>query len=246
MRYLPLDDVDRALMLRRVGASAIDDLFADIPVDHRLKGDVALPRGQSELAVERALVALSKRTKPASAMASFLGAGAYRHHVPASVDHLIQRSEFLTSYTPYQPEIAQGTLQMLFEFQTQVAQLTGMEVANASMYDGSTACLEAITMAHRLTGRDKAMLSGGLHPHYTDTAASFAALAGHEIVALPLDPAGEEDIGAHIDAATSCIVVQIARRFRAPARSGRPGQSRASQRRAADRGRHRGACVGRA
>ncbi len=208
MRYLPLDDVDRGLMLQRVGASTIDDLFADIPVKHRVKGDVALPRGQSELAVERALTALSKRTKPASAMASFLGAGAYRHHVPSSVDHLIQRSEFLTSYTPYQPEIAQGTLQMLFEFQTQVASLTGMEVANASMYDGSTACLEAITMAHRLTGRDKALLSGGLHPHYTETATSFATLAGHEIVALPLDPGGVEDIAGQIDAATSCIVVQ--------------------------------------
>jgi glycine dehydrogenase subunit 1 len=208
MRYLPLDEIDRALMLQRIGASTIDDLFADVPVENRIKGDVALPRGQSELAVERALVALSKRTKPASAMASFLGAGAYRHHVPASVDHLIQRSEFLTSYTPYQPEIAQGTLQMLFEFQTQVAQLTGMEVANASMYDGSTACLEAITMAHRLTGRDKALLSGGLHPHYADTASSFAALAGHKVIALPLDPSGDEAIAAEIDAATSCIVVQ--------------------------------------
>ncbi len=113
-------------------------------------------------------------------MPFFLGAGAYRHHVPATVDHLIQRSEFLTSYTPYQPEIAQGTLQVLFEFQTQVALLTGMEVANASMYDGSTACGEAMLMAHRLTRRRKAVLSGGLHPHYAEVCATLARFAGDE------------------------------------------------------------------
>ena len=106
---------------------------------------------------------------PAGAVPFFCGAGAYRHHVPAAVDHLIQRGEFLTCYTPYQPEIAQGTLQFLFEFQTQVALLTGMEVANASLYDGSTATAEAVLMAHRITRRNKAMLSGGLHPHYRET-----------------------------------------------------------------------------
>src|SRR5258708_4198604 len=110
----------------------------------------------------------------------FGGAGAYRHHVPASVDHLIQRSEFLTSYTPYQPEIAQGTLQTLFEFQTQVAALTGLPVANASMYDGSTACAEAVLMAARVTRRRKAVLSGGLHPHYAETTRTLAHSAGIE------------------------------------------------------------------
>src|SRR6266498_2371329 len=104
----------------------------------------------------------------------FLGCGAYKHHVPASVDHLIQRGEFLTSYTPYQPEIAQGTLQVLFEFQTQVAGLTGLDVANASMYDGSTACAEAVMMAQRVTRREKAILSGGLHPHYAATTQTIA------------------------------------------------------------------------
>ena len=141
-------------------------------------------------------------------MPFFLGAGAYRHHVPASVDHLIQRSEFLTSYTPYQPEIAQGTLQVLFEFQTQVAALTGMEVANASMYDGSTACGEAVLMAHRLTRRNKAVLSGGLHPQYADVAATLAGMAGDEIVRLPPDVAASEDIAAAIDEQTSCVIVQ--------------------------------------
>ena len=121
------------------------------------------------------------RNVAAGSVPFFLGAGAYRHHVPATVDHLIQRSEFLTSYTPYQPEIAQGTLQVLFEFQSQVAALTGMEVANASMYDGSTACAEAMLMAHRITRRGKAVLSGGLHPQYADVAATLAAMSGEEV-----------------------------------------------------------------
>ena len=141
-------------------------------------------------------------------MPFFVGAGAYRHHVPASVDHLIQRSEFLTSYTPYQPEIAQGTLQYLFEFQTQVANLTGMEVANASMYDGSTATAEAVLMAHRLTRRHKAVLSGGLHPHYRETVATISRMSGHTVVALPPAPGGSEDILSAIDGETSCVVVQ--------------------------------------
>jgi glycine dehydrogenase subunit 1 len=208
MRYLPLDDFDRATMLKRVGVDTVDALFADIPAGKRLKGNVAIPLAQGEMAVERAMTRLARLNRPAGEMAAFLGAGAYRHHVPASVDHLIQRSEFLTSYTPYQPEIAQGTLQMLFEFQTQVAELTGMEVANASMYDGSTACLEAIAMAHRLTGRGKAVLSGGLHPQYSDTVATLASLSGHALDRMPLDPAGDEDLAARIDGATNCVVVQ--------------------------------------
>ena len=116
----------------------------------------------------------------------FLGAGAYRHHVPASVDHLIQRGEFLTAYTPYQPEIAQGTLQVLFEFQTQVARLFGCDVANASMYDGSTACWEAIAMAGRVTKRSRAVLAPGLHPHYASVARTMARFTGETLVEAPL------------------------------------------------------------
>ena len=208
MRYLPLDDADRALMLTRAGVADIDDLFADIPASARLDGLLDMPRGRGEIEVERALAALAARNVPAGSAPFFVGAGAYRHHVPASVDHLIQRSEFLTSYTPYQPEIAQGTLQVLFEFQTQVAALVGMEVANASMYDGSTACGEAILMANRLTRRAKAVLSGGLHPQYADVAATLAVMAGDEIVRLPPDVRGTEDIAAAIDDDTSCVVVQ--------------------------------------
>src|SRR5215831_5874963 len=150
MRYLPLTATDRRAMLARIGASDVEELF-DIPQDQRLSGLLDLPKAMGEIGVERALSKLAAQNVSAGSVPFFVGAGAYKHHVPASVDHLIQRSEFLTSYTPYQPEIAQGTLQYLFEFQTQVAMLTGMEVANASMYDGSTAASEAVLMAHRIT-----------------------------------------------------------------------------------------------
>ena len=133
MRYLPLTASDRAEMLAAVGVDSIETLFAEVPPAARLDGLVDLPRGQGELEVERAIAALASKNLAAGAAPSFLGAGAYRHHVPAAVDHLIQRGEFLTSYTPYQPEVSQGTLLALFEFQTQVALITGMEVANASM-----------------------------------------------------------------------------------------------------------------
>jgi glycine dehydrogenase subunit 1 len=208
MRYLPLDATDRALMLARVGVGDIDDLFTDVPADKRLAGLLDIPTRKSEIDVERALSSLAARNVAAGSVPFFVGAGAYRHHVPASVDHLIQRSEFLTSYTPYQPEIAQGTLQVLFEFQTQVAALTGMDVANASMYDGSTACGEAMLMAHRLTRRKKAVISGGLHPQYGDVAATLARMAGDDIVRLAPDILAKEDLAAAIDEETSCLIVQ--------------------------------------
>src|SRR5512138_1313105 len=161
MRYLPLTPADRAEMLAVIGAGSI-----------------------GELEVERELAQLAAMNRAAGAGPFFCGAGAYRHHIPATVDHLIQRSEFLTSYTPYQPEIAQGTLQVLFEFQTQVAALTGLEVANASMYDGSTACAEAVMMACRVTKRGTVVLSGGLHPHYADTTRTVCEAAGYKVVQL--------------------------------------------------------------
>jgi glycine dehydrogenase subunit 1 len=208
MRYLPLDGVDRGLMLDRVGVPDIDALFADIPEPKRLFGLLDMPPHASEMAVERALGAMAAKNVAAGSGPFFLGAGAYRHHVPATVDHLIQRSEFLTSYTPYQPEISQGTLQVLFEFQTQVAMLTGMEVANASMYDGSTACGEAMLMAHRLTRRKKAVLSGALHPQYADVAATLANMSGDIVVRAPYDATASEDLAALIDGSTSCVIVQ--------------------------------------
>jgi len=208
VRYLPLTDADRGDMLAVIGAGAIDDLFVDVPAAARLPGPVDLPDHASEMSVERALGRMAARNRPAGSGPFFCGAGAYRHHVPASVDHLIQRSEFLTSYTPYQPEIAQGTLQVLFEFQTQVAALTGLPVANASMYDGSTACAEAVLMAARATRRRKAVLSGGLHPHYAQTTYTLAHTAGVETRRLAAAVDDEAAVLAAIDADTACVVVQ--------------------------------------
>ncbi|WP_194955054.1 aminomethyl-transferring glycine dehydrogenase subunit GcvPA [Sphingopyxis solisilvae] len=212
MRYLPLTSDDRSAMLATIGAASIDDLFANVPVDARLDGPIAdLPRHASELAVERHMAALARQNRAAGDGPFFLGAGAYRHHVPASVDHLIQRGEFLTAYTPYQPEIAQGTLQMLFEFQSQVARLLGTDVANASMYDGSTACWEAIVMARRITKRGKALLSTGLHPHYRSVARTMAKYTGDVLVdGDPSLEAGTDwaALADSIDKDTSCVVVQ--------------------------------------
>src|SRR3954469_1093303 len=208
MRYLPLSDSDRGEMLARIGVKSVDELFADIPKNLLLKEPVDLPRRKGELEVERILSRMSAKNISASSVPFFVGAGAYKHHVPATVDHLIQRSEFLTSYTPYQPEIAQGTLQYLFEFQTQVAALTGMEVANASMYDGSTGTGEAVLMAHRVTKRRKAVLSGGLHPHYAGVVETLSHMANDTVVALPPDVRGTEDLLAAIDDSVSCVVVQ--------------------------------------
>jgi glycine dehydrogenase subunit 1 len=206
MRYLPHSDADRKAMLATIGVASIDDLFADVPRE-RMIGDIpGLPKAQSELSVERKLSAMASKNIPASSVPFFAGCGAYKHHVPASVDYIIQRSEFMTAYTPYQPEIAQGTLQYLFEFQTQVAALTGMEVANASMYDGSTAAAEAVLMAHRLTKRRRALISHALHPHYADVIETMSQYSGFETVAGA--NVRLEGLAAQIDETTSCVVVQ--------------------------------------
>jgi glycine dehydrogenase subunit 1 len=212
MRYLPLTQPDREAMLTVIGAGSIDDLFVDVPEAVRLSGPIRdLPMHASEMAVERHMTALAKKNLSAGEAPFFLGCGAYKHHVPASVDHLIQRGEFLTAYTPYQPEIAQGTLQMLFEFQTQVARLLGTDVANASMYDGSTACWEAIGMARRVTKRAKAILSSGLHPHYVSVAKTMAKFTGDLLDTAAPTLTAETDVDrliAAIDDETSCVVVQ--------------------------------------
>ena len=209
MRYLPLTSDDRKAMLATIGARGIDALFCDVPRQAVVGREAfTLPDHQGELEVERALARLANRNVAAGSAPFFCGAGAYRHHVPAAVDHLIQRSEFLTSYTPYQPEIAQGTLQYLFEFQTQVALLTGMEVANASLYDGSTATAEAVLMAQRLTRRPRAILSGGLHPHYAATVETLAGLSG-SVSRAPAMPGKAEELESLIDSETACVVVQM-------------------------------------
>jgi len=195
-------------MLGVIGVDSIDALFVDVPGVAQRTDPVDLPFHAGELEVEREMAALARRNRSAGEGPFFCGAGAYRHHVPATVDHIIQRSEFLTSYTPYQPEIAQGTLQVLFEFQTQVAALTGMEVANASLYDGSTAAAEAVMMATRVTRRNKAVMSGGVHPHYVETVETLAHAAGVATQRLPAAIDAEDAVIAAIDADTACVVVQ--------------------------------------
>src|SRR5215469_2342569 len=204
MRYLPLTEEDRRAMLGVIGAKSVDDLFGDIPASLRLSAPLDLPPGMGEIEIERELAALAAKNMAAGAVPSFLGAGAYRHHVPAAVDYLVQRGEFLTSYTPYQPEIAQGTLQVLFEFQTQVALITDMEVANASMYDGATAAAEAAMMANRVTRRRKALLAGDLHPHYRAVIETYGRFNGFSTRVMPEIDA----LAAAIDSTTSCVVVQ--------------------------------------
>ncbi len=212
MRYLPLTETDRSEMLAAIGAADIDELFVDVPTDARLPGPIeGLPRHASEMAVERHMAGLAAKNVSAGSAPFFLGAGAYRHHIPATVDHLIQRGEFLTAYTPYQPEIAQGTLQVLFEFQTQVARLFGTDIANASMYDGSTACWEAIQMAGRITRRDRAVLSGGLHPHYVSVIEAMARFTGDTIEKRAPELDAQPDDSNIIDSINdeiSCAVVQ--------------------------------------
>ena len=207
MRYLPLTDADRRAMLASIGAPSVDSLFRDVPEVAR-DPVFDLPDHAGEIEVERDLGALAARNVAAGSVPFFLGAGAYRHHVPASVDALIQRGEFLTSYTPYQPEISQGTLQALFEFQTQVALIAGLDVANASMYDGATSCLEAVSMALRVTRRSGVVLSGALHPQYREVTETGLRYLSAELDCLPPDFDGTESVVDRIDAETACVVVQ--------------------------------------
>ncbi len=212
MRYLPLGENDRVAMLDKIGAPSVAALFSDVPATALLDEPIdSLPPHASEMAVERHMRRLAAQNLSAGEAPFFLGAGAYRHHIPASVDHLIQRGEFLTAYTPYQPEIAQGTLQMLFEFQTQAARLYGCAVANASMYDGATACWEAVAMAARVTKRRRAVLSGALHPHYAQTVKTMAKFTNDQIAtANPAVQSLPDNAGliARIDEDTSCVILQ--------------------------------------
>jgi glycine dehydrogenase subunit 1 len=208
MRYLPLSDADRASMLGAIGAASVEDLFRDVPPEVLAGADFDLPDHQGEMAVEQAFAAFAGKNLSPACAPSFLGAGAYRHHIPAAVDALIQRGEFLTSYTPYQPEISQGTLQYLFEFQTQVALLTGMEVANASMYDGASAAAEAALMAARATRRKKVLISGSVHPHYADVILTQTGFTDISCERLAPDPLGIEDLMGRVDGDLACVVVQ--------------------------------------
>ena len=208
MRYLPHTENARAELLEKIGVSDTDALFSAAGVTPLQLDAFDLPNHQSEQNVEHHLSALAAKNISATDASFFVGAGAYKHHVPATVDHLIQRSEFLTSYTPYQPEISQGTLQYLFEFQSQVATLLGGEIANASLYDGSTGTGEAVLMAHRLTKRSQAILSPNLHPHYKAVVQTLSDMGGFDVVSMDADPQSLDEVAELITEETSCIVVQ--------------------------------------
>lgn len=210
MRYIPNSPDERAEMLRQIGADSIENLFESIPRDLRLRQPLNVPAALSEIELLRRFDETATRN-PAAGRVSFLGGGAYSHYIPTVVDHLISRSEFFTAYTPYQPEISQGTLQAIFEFQTLVCQLTGMDIANASMYDGSTAMAEAVLMAERVTKRKKVLASSAIHPEYLSVAHTYVQHAGIELVHAPFDEAtGQTPVSAFdsIDDKTAAIVVQ--------------------------------------
>ena len=209
MRYLPKSPTDRADMLARIGVSSIDDLFSTIPAEYRLNHDLNVPRqhGESEIIDHfKRAAALN-----AAGYASFLGAGVYSHYRPVIIDSLVQRGEFLTSYTPYQAEITQGTLQAIFEFQTMICELTGMEIANASMYDGSTGAAEAVMMAVRITGRDNVLVARTVHPEYREVMHTYAQHQSHTASEIGYGKDGRVDMAA-LDAAvtseTACVLVQ--------------------------------------
>src|ERR1700760_2320358 len=209
MRYLPKSPAERKQMLKAIGANAIDDLFAIIPAEYRLTRDLDVPRQQAESEIIDYFKAASRQN--ASGYTSFLGAGVYRHYRPVVIDALVQRGEFLTSYTPYQPEITQGTLQAIFEFQTMICELTGMEIANASMYDGSTGAAEAVMMAVRVTGRSSALVAKTVHPEYREVLATYAQHQNIDKQVLAYGEDGRVDLKA-LDAAltdqTACVLVQ--------------------------------------
>jgi len=209
MRYLPKSESDREVMLREIGAKSIDDLFAAIPAEYRLKRDLNIPRAYAESEIVEFF--RQRAAESAQGYATFLGAGAYSHYRPVVIDSLVSRGEFFTAYTPYQPEIAQGTLQSIFEFQTMICELTGMDVANASMYDGSTGAAEALMMAARVTGRHKSVVARSVHPEYREVITTYARHQGMPIATVGYLKNGRVDLEAldkAIDAETAGVLVQ--------------------------------------
>jgi len=209
MRYLPKSDAERSAMLAGIGHSSIDDLFTSIPEEYRLTRDLRVPRqmGESEI-IDYFKGAAEKNAKVYS---SFLGAGAYHHYRPVIIDSLVQRGEFLTSYTPYQAEITQGTLQAIFEFQTMICELTGMDIANASMYDGSTGAAEAVMMAVRITGRDHVLVARTVHPEYREVMHTYAQHQSHDAQEVAYGHDGRVDLEAleqAVTGETACVLVQ--------------------------------------
>jgi glycine dehydrogenase subunit 1 len=209
MRYLPKSPSDREQMLREIGVPSIDSLFAPIPKEFRLQRDLKIPAQMSENEILDYFRA--RAAENGTGFSLFLGAGAYNHYRPVVIDSLISRGEWFTSYTPYQPEIAQGTLQSIFEFQTMICELTGMEVANASMYDGSTGAAEAVMMAVRLTGRSKSLIARSVHPEYREVVHTYAQHQGMPMAEVNFDQTGRVDLkalDAAVDEDTACVLIQ--------------------------------------
>src|SRR3954462_8834002 len=209
MRYLPKSPADRAQMMREIGCKSIDDLFAPIPAEYRLNRDLKVPRQMAESEIIDYFHA--RADNAASGYALFLGAGAYHHYRPVVIDAMVSRGEFLTSYTPYQAEIAQGTLQAIFEFQTMICELTGMEVANASMYDGSTAATEAAMMAERVTGRAGVLVARSVHPEYREVLATYAKYQGTPVTTIGFGENGRvnlDELDKAINDQVGCVLIQ--------------------------------------
>jgi len=211
MRFLPHTDDDRQAMLAAIGVNGMRDLFADIPAEfHRKPGGLELPEALSEAGILRKFTRAAESNRHAGNTRCFLGGGTYYHFVPAVVDYVISRGEFLTAYTPYQPEIAQGTLQALFEFQTMIARLTGMEVSNASMYDAATSVAEAALMARRVTRKSRIVMAGSVNPRYRAVTANYLSRQDGEYVEVPMAEFSTslEEVIATIDDQTACVIVQ--------------------------------------
>src|ERR1700676_4259741 len=209
MRYLPKSPADREAMLQAIGARSINDLFSPIPAEYRLDRDLKVPRQMAESEIVDWFRERSRENGESNA--TFLGAGAYYHYRPVIIDSLISRGEFLTAYTPYQAEISQGTLQSIFEFQTMIGELTGMEVANASMYDGSTAAAEGVMMAARLTGRHSVAIARSVHPEYREVLATYAHHQGMPLVTVSFTDNARLDLGElekGITSDTACVLIQ--------------------------------------
>jgi len=209
MRYLPKSQSDREIMLREIGVRSIDDLFSAIPPEYRLKGDLNIPRAYAESEIVEFF--RQRAANSAQGYATFLGAGAYSHYRPVVIDSLISRGEFFTAYTPYQPEIAQGTLQSIFEFQTMICELTGMDVANASMYDGSTGAAEALMMAARITGRSKAAVAATVHPEYREVITTYTRYQGMPMSTFRYAGNGRVDLDTlemALDDDTAAVLIQ--------------------------------------
>ncbi len=210
MSYISLSPRDRKAMLERIGVASVEELFGCIPVGFRLAKDLDLPAPQSEWDLSRTVAAIGRKNSDRTYL-SFLGGGAYEHFVPAVVDSLSSRGEFVSPYTPYQPEVSQGTLQIIFEFQTLICQLTGLDISNASLYDGTTGAAEAVLMAQRVARKPKVLVAASLHPQYLEVIRTYVRNVGIEIEEIPFGADGRIDSGSlsrALDAETAAVVVQ--------------------------------------